>query len=141
MDTRAAKLFQPRASQAAALAAIHRKKPAAHAGTEKLGLSVMFVSIRQTICLASPHGAGQPLQSRADPNTRIAESGVPSQTREPAGSPGVAPRPSATGGKQTTQSFRQRAIWQKIRPGGIGAAQPRKSRTTGVGLISRGDLL
>ena len=106
-----------------------------------MGLSVMFASIRQTICFALPRGVGQPLQSRADPNTRNAESGVPSQTREPARRPGVASRPLAAGGKQTNQSFRQRAIWQKITPGGFGAAQSGKNRTTRVGLISRGDQL
>ena len=100
----------------------------------------MFVSILQRFVLRVSQRAGEPLQSRAGQNTRIAESG---------GLPGLKPAKKRVedrflavfrrGGRQTNQEIWQQlgldcaaAVWPGSCRGGLRAA-PR--------LLSRGDTL
>lgn len=100
----------------------------------------MFVSILQRFVLRVSQRAGQPLQSRADQNTRKAESG---------GVPGIKPAKKRledrflavfrTGGRQTNQE-----IWQQLGLDCVAAVWPgsrRRGLRAAPRLLSRGDTL
>ena len=85
----------------------------------------MFVSLPQRFIFRVSRCVGQPLQSRADQNTRRVASG---------GQPGLMPRETRaasaflTGRRQTNQETRQQVAWLQVQPDRKMAVRPESRR-------------